>query len=129
VALRAPPRPSRLLIDASNEPCAHQGVLFYSHGRDIGALHAAETAVKDLLMSSSFELRAHAQNIAAASSLLAAHNAVDCDSEALFLASALSSSCNLLLGARLPCVHATRQRTCERDAGRFGMHRHHCEYD
>ncbi len=96
-------------IDASNL-LPHQGVLFYSHGRDIGALHAAETAVKDLLMSSSFELRAHAQNIAAASSLLAAHTAVDCDSEALFLTSALSSSCNLLLGARLPCVHATRRQ-------------------
>jgi hypothetical protein len=83
-------------------------VLFYSHGRDVGALHAAETAVRDLLLSSSFELRGHAQNIAAASSLLASHPAVVCDPEAVFLASALNSSCSLLLGA---CV-AARQRNC-----------------
>ena len=74
-------------------------MLFFSHGRDIGALHAAETAVKDLLMSSSFELRGHAQNIAAASSLLSGHAAVTRDAEAVFLAAALHSSCNLLLGA------------------------------
>jgi hypothetical protein len=46
-------------------------VLFYSHGRDISALHAAETAVRDLLLSSSFELRGHAQ-LAAAARILAA---------------------------------------------------------
>ncbi len=80
-------------------------MLFYSHGRDISALHAAETAVRDLLLSSSFELRGHAQNIAAASSLLATHAAVVSDSEAVFLAGALNSSCNLLLGACVAVHH------------------------
>ncbi len=81
-------------------------MLFYSHGRDISALHAAETAVRDLLLSSSFELRGHAQNIAAASSLLATQAALAGDAEAVFLVSALQSSCSMLLGA---CVAARHQ--------------------
>jgi len=76
-----------------------QGLLFFSHGRDISALFAAEAAVKDLLMCSSFELRGHAQLIEAASSLLSSHPAVTGDPEAVFLATALQSSSNLLLGA------------------------------
>jgi K+-sensing histidine kinase KdpD len=75
-----------------------QGTHFFSVGRDVGALDAAETAVKELLLSSSFDLRAHATNIMAATSLLSSHPAVARDAEAAFLASAMTSSCNLLMG-------------------------------
>jgi hypothetical protein len=54
--------------------------------------------VKELLLSSSFDLRAHAQNIMAATSLLSGHPAVAHDAEAAFLVSAMNSSCNLLIG-------------------------------
>jgi len=78
--------------------CVRCGAAFYTCGRDVAALDAAERAVRDLLLSSSFSLRAHAQNIAAAATLLAALPCVTADPEADFLAAAVTSSCNLLLG-------------------------------
>jgi signal transduction histidine kinase/CheY-like chemotaxis protein len=74
------------------------GTVFYTCGRDVAALDAAERLVRDLLLSSSFALRAHAQNIAAAASLLGALPCVTADPEAEFLAGAVAASCNLLLG-------------------------------
>ena len=75
-----------------------QGALFYSVGRDVGALDAAEAAVRDLVLSSSFELRGAAQSVAGAAALLAGHPALAGDEESLFLASSMQSSCTLLLG-------------------------------
>jgi hypothetical protein len=76
-----------------------QGTLLYTCGRDVGALDAAEALVKDLLLSSSFDLRVRAQTISAAAALLCGLPAVAQDSEAAFFAEAINSSCNLLLGA------------------------------
>ena len=84
------------------------GPLVYTCGRNVAALDAAERAVRDLLLSSSFALRAHAQNIAAAASLLAALPCVAADAEAQFLAGAVTSSCSLLLGieSNMVSLHA-----------------------
>ena len=71
--------------------------MLFTVGRDIGALDAAETAIKELLLSASFELRALATNILAAASLLSSHPCIAADAEAEFLVSAINSSCNLLL--------------------------------
>ncbi len=84
--------------------------MFFTVGRDVGALDEAETKVKDLLLSSSFDLRAHAQNTLAAASLLSGHAAAAGDAEASFLVGAMNSSCNLLLGA--PPALAQRAAAC-----------------
>ncbi len=85
-------------------------MLLYTCGRDVGALDAAEASVKDLLLSSSFDLRAHAQTISAAAALLSGLPAVAHDSEAVFFADAINSSCSLLLGACAGCLRAHAQR-------------------
>ncbi len=69
--------------------------------RDVSEQHVAEAALRNLLLSSSFDLRISAQSIQAASALLLVHDAVRRDPEAAFLAGAIQSSCNLLLGASL----------------------------
>lgn len=66
--------------------------------RDVSEQHLAEAALRNLLLSSSFDLRIHAQNVQAATSLLLENETVRRDPEAAFLASAVQSSCNLLLG-------------------------------
>jgi hypothetical protein len=78
---------------------AAQGTHLYGIMRDVSEQHVAEAALRNLLLSSSFDLRIHAQNIQAASSLLLVNDAVRNDAEAAFLARAIQSSCNLLLGA------------------------------
>jgi hypothetical protein len=76
-----------------------QGTHLYGIMRDVSEQHVAEAALRNLLLSSSFDLRIHAQNIQAASALLLVNDAVRNDAEAAFLARAIQSSCNLLLGA------------------------------
>jgi K+-sensing histidine kinase KdpD len=75
-----------------------QGTYVYGVLRDASESHAAETALRDLLLSTSYDLRVNTQNVQAASTLLLAHPAVAADEEAAFLAGAIQSSCNLLLG-------------------------------
>ena len=58
----------------------------------------AEAALRELLLSTSYDLRVNTQNVQAASTLLLAQPAVAADEEAAFLADAIHSSCNLLLG-------------------------------
>jgi len=72
--------------------------LFYGIGRDVSADKAVEHALKDLLTSTSFDLRLNAQTILAATSLLLKNLAVQQDEEALFLTNAVQSACGLLHG-------------------------------
>ena len=72
--------------------------MFYGIGRDVSADKAAEHALKDLLTSTSFDLRLNAQTILAATSLLLKNLAVQQDEEALFLTNAVQSACGLLHG-------------------------------
>ena len=72
--------------------------MFYGIGRDVSADKAAEHALKDLLTSTSFDLRMNAQNILAASELLLKQASVQQDEEALFLTNAVHSACGLLHG-------------------------------
>lgn len=66
---------------------------------DVSEEHVAEAGLRDLLLSTSYDLRVNSQNVQAASALLLLHDAVRSDPEAAFLAAAVQSSCNLLLGA------------------------------
>ncbi len=66
--------------------------------RDVSEQHISQAALRELLLSTSFDLRINALNVQAASSLLLVNEAVRNDPEAAFLASAVQSSCNLLLG-------------------------------
>ena len=75
-----------------------QGKYLYGVLRDVGERHVAEVALRDLLLSTSYDLRVNTQNVQSASTLLLAHPAVAADEEAAFLAGAIQSSCNLLLG-------------------------------
>jgi hypothetical protein len=86
---------------ATDTRCAYspQGTYLYAILRDVSEQHVAEAALRSLLLSSSFDLRINAQNVQAASALLLEHEAVRRDPEAGFLAGAITSSCNLLLGA------------------------------
>ena len=72
--------------------------MFYGIGRDVSADKAAEHALKDLLTSTSFDLRLNAQTILAATSLLLKQPVVQQDEEALFLTNAVHSACGLLHG-------------------------------
>jgi hypothetical protein len=56
------------------------GVCFYGIMRDASEQHAAEAALRDLLLSSAHELRVSAQNILAASTLLQERESVRADS-------------------------------------------------
>ena len=98
--------------------------MFYGIGRDASADKAAEYALKDLLTSTSFDLRMNAQNILAASELLLKQASVQQDEEALFLTNAVHSACGLLhglvsnvvevrcllVGARCGCITALPMR-------------------
>jgi hypothetical protein len=70
----------------------------YSITRDVSEQHISQAALRELLLSTSFDLRINALNVQAASTLLLVNEAVRSDPEAAFLASAVQSSCNLLLG-------------------------------
>ena len=76
-----------------------QGTRLYGIMRDVSEQYVAEGMLRTLLLSTSFDLRINAQNVASASALLLLHEAVRSDPEAAFLAAAVQSSCNLLLGA------------------------------
>ena len=65
--------------------------------RNASEQHAAEASLKALLLSTSYDLRIHAQNIQAASQLLQSRNCVRANEEAAFLADAVHSGCNSLL--------------------------------
>lgn len=66
--------------------------------RDVSAQYTTHAMLRSLLLSTSFDLRINTQNVQAASALLLLHDAVRADPEAAFLATAVQSSCNLLLG-------------------------------
>jgi len=75
-----------------------QGSRLFGIMRDVSEQYTASAMLRSLLLSTSFDLRVNAQNIQAASALLLLHDAVQADPEASFLAAAVQSSCNLLLG-------------------------------
>jgi PAS domain S-box-containing protein len=77
-------------------PHAPNVAMLYGIGRDTTEEVAAESALKDLLLSTSFDLRLNAQNILAAAALLAERPDIMADEAALFLAQMLHTSSNLL---------------------------------
>jgi hypothetical protein len=98
-----------------------QGTYIYGILRDVSEEHVAQAALRNLLLSSSFDLRVSAQNVGAAAALLREHDAVRCDAEAVFLAGAIQSSCNLLLGASRSWVLCCSGATCASDV-HIAMH-------
>ena len=69
--------------------CRCDGTYLYGVLRDASERHETETALRDLLLSTSYDLRINTQNVQAASTLLLAHPAVVADDEASFLADAI----------------------------------------
>jgi hypothetical protein len=107
-ALRRQPRSCKAttLMAAHHLSRDAQGTYIYFILRDVSEEHVAQAALRNLLLSSSFDLRVSAHNVGAAAALLREHDAVHCDAEAVFLAGAIQSSCNLLLGASRVCCAA-----------------------
>jgi PAS domain S-box-containing protein len=66
--------------------------------QDATGASAAQRAVKELLLSTSFDLRCSATSIVSAASLLRARPSVQADAEAAFLADAVRTSCDMLSG-------------------------------
>jgi signal transduction histidine kinase len=75
-----------------------RGSMFYALTRDTSADSAAQSVLKDLLLSTSFDLRCAAQSVIAASTLLRRRPRVCEDEEAAFLADAVRTSCDMLNG-------------------------------
>ena len=75
-----------------------RGSLLFGITRDATGVQAAQRALKDILLSTSFDLRCAATSIVGASSLLRNRLAVMADSEAAFLSDAVRVSCNMLNG-------------------------------
>ena len=75
-----------------------RGSLLFGITRDATGVQAAQRALKDILLSTSFDLRGAATSIVGASSLLRNRPVVMADSEAAFLSDAVRVSCNMLNG-------------------------------
>ena len=75
-----------------------RGSLLFGITRDATGVQAAQRALKDILLSTSFDLRCSAASIVGASSLLRNRPAVMADAEAAFLSDAVRVSCNMLNG-------------------------------
>jgi signal transduction histidine kinase len=75
-----------------------RGSLYFGVTRDATGVQAAQRALKDVLLSTSFDLRCAATSVVGASSLLRSRPAVMEDAEAAFLSDAVRVSCNMLNG-------------------------------
>jgi len=75
-----------------------RGSLYFGVTRDATGVQAAQRALKDVLLSTSFDLRCAATSVVGASSLLRSRPAVMEDTEAAFLSDAVRVSCNMLNG-------------------------------
>lgn len=75
-----------------------RGSLYFGITRDATGVQAAQRALKDVLLSTSFDLRCAATSVVGASSLLRSRPAVMEDAEAAFLSDAVRVSCNMLNG-------------------------------
>ena len=75
-----------------------RGSILFGITRDATGTQAAQQALKDILLSTSFDLRCSATSVVGASSLLRNRPAVLADAEAAFLSDAVRVSCNMLNG-------------------------------